>query len=503
MPPRLIYVPTGENDIRDQFLRDIRLGAIDAGLSTDPSVTEGSDWFLLATAVDNAMQIALGNIESAADDSNMLDCGPEQLERLRIADGTPEAVQKKSRGRIRLTVYGNTTIALGQPFVYPTGQRGTVAGTYINPADGAEIDVIATDPGEAGNLAAGSKVTFSPAVVNVNATATVAAGAPLAGGLGVEGTEAKRRRCLDARANRPSGGNWAYIRQVVLDTMPGIQDCYVYPAIGGPGSIKVVPVRSYDVANKLFSRVVGTADLETIRGLLWGSLSGGAYVVVQAAVAVPTNVSLLITIPASAQSGGSGNGWADSTTWPILLGGDNGSCRVTSVDASGINITVSALTTAAPVAGKTFIAWWSVADMRFYQRLVTSAYGSAGAWVLTVDAPLLDSFGNIPVSGDFISPVAKNMDAYGAKWVSLVGALGPGENTADADRLPNSLRHPLQSIASGGSINSYISGAMSAAFSEITGIAYGALTVSAPVVPSLVSAAPNILTANRFGIYSA
>ena len=47
-----IYVPANAEEIRDDFLTDIRLEAIKQGVP-NPPVLPGSDWHVLATAMAN------------------------------------------------------------------------------------------------------------------------------------------------------------------------------------------------------------------------------------------------------------------------------------------------------------------------------------------------------------------------------------------------------------------------------------------------------------------
>ena len=110
---------------------------------------------------------------------------------------------------------------------------------------------------------------------------------------------------------------------------------------------------------------------------------------------------------------------------------------------SGENAPPGHQTATSPVAGQTQIAWFSPADRTFYSALVTDAGGTAGAWVLSLDRPLVGKDGIGPSIGDFISPNAQNLVKYASTWVALFEELGTGEMTADANRLPRSKRHPF------------------------------------------------------------
>ena len=501
MASELIYVPGRAGEVRDQVLRDLRLGAIDTGIVSDPNTAEGSDYFLLATALENWALLSLQNVALSADDMNVLRASGVALDDIRKAEGLPEIVPSKSTGRIRIETTGATTILDGQVFIYPNGQQGEVVGTWVNPANNSEIDARSVGTGSLTRLKAGEKVRFSPAPVNVVTEAVVSRNAPLTGGTDAETDDRKRARILNVRRNRPAGGNWAHIRQLILDNMPGIQDVYVYPALGGPGSTLVVPIRDYDSDIDDFSRVVSSVDLQRAGQLVWAELPTEINAYFRAAAEEDVDATILLTIPDSATSGGNGLGWLDEEPWPPLVGGDSNTVAISAVNAAYNVITIDAGTTTSPTAGQTNVSWWSPTDLRFYTSLVTSVSGSSGAWVVTLDKPFVGKTGQGAAIGDYISPAAQNVDGYGQTWVKLMRSLGPGEMTTDTGRLPRAMRHPFITDEDPCAITNTAFASFKNAWPEITNIEYGYRSLSTPTVPASVDLAPNVLAPRRFAIY--
>jgi len=488
-------------EMRDQVLRDIRLEAIDSGIA-EPPTQPGTDWFLLATASANLASIGLANIAISDEDKSLLTATGAQLDRIREAEGLPVVPAVGSFGKVRPTILGTTTILSGTHLLLPNGLRIKVVGNYVGPTDGDEIDVEAVDVGSRTNATGGTVVRFVTAPTNVAVAAKVSSSYPLTGGTDVETDNRKRARILNTRRNKPAGNNWAYLRQLVLDKLGNVQDVYVYPALGGPASQKVVPIKDFDADLNDFSRAPNSSALAAIRGLIHGSVGIGDETIVQAPADQSVDFSILVTIPDSALSGGNGQGWTDQAPWPPLVGGDSGKVTISAVGAGNDSITVTAGTSTAPVDGQTNIAWWSSVDRKFYRALVIAHSGSAGAWVLTLDHPIVGKNGAAPQTGDYISPDAHNLDDYGKLWVDTFRTLGPGEATSDGDRLPRSLRHPFVTDEDPSDVTTPVLLKIVAAYPEITGIAFGTAATTTPTIPADTTVAVNVLVPSKFGIYA-
>lgn len=495
-----LATPSGAAELRDQYLRDIALAAIDAGIETPP-VQPGSDWYIGGTGLANELLIVYANQSIGLAAHNVLTATGADLDAIRIGLGLPQVADSGSSGKIVIRVFGATTLVDGTQFILPNGLRGKVVGTYTNPSDYAEVNAQAIDVGEKTNLAAGQVVRFVSPPSNIGTDARVSDGEPLTGGTDSESDERKRARILNTLRNKPAGGNWAHIREIVLEGLGSVQDCYVYPAIGGPGSAKVVPVRQFDRARNSFTRELSTAALATVRGLVQSNLPTPMEIVVQAAADQDTDFTLSVTIPESSQNGGNGLGWTDAAPWPPLVVADAGKVTVSSANSTYDQITVTANTTTTPLAGLTHVSWWSPVDLKFYTALITAKSGSSSTWALTLDRALVASDGTPVATGDYISPAAFNLEKYGISWVALFESLGPGENTADSNRLPRALRHPFATTEDPHSLNAGTIASWSKQFPEISDYEVSYSSATSPTVPATIDLPPNVLVPRHFGVY--
>lgn len=500
-----IFIPASADEIRDQFLRDVRLEADAVGVA-NPPVGKGSDWYILGTALANVALIQFANARIADDDSDVLTAGPEALEELRIAYGLPEVKATGSSGKIVVTVLGAifTTIPGGTQLVLPNGKRAQVVGTHINLLGEPEVDIAAIDTGEDTNFPAGAVVRFVSAPVNVEAEAVVSVTSPLVGGTDAETPDRKRDRILNRLRNVPGGGNWGHIRQIVLDNVGSLDGAFIYPAAGGPGSVKVVVTKPIDVARNNYLRSATADQLQRARAAIQSELPGPMEVAVGTVSDTLASVSLQVTIPDAVGAGGNGKGWIDTSPWPDLDTGSGEEEVTISAVTSSTQITVTAATATTPVAGVTHIAWWSLADQRFRTFLVTAVAGSSGAWQLTLDKPLVDSTGATAQIGDYISPAMVNATAYGKTWVGVVSKFGPGELTSDANRLPRAKRHPVVTDPGASPMTMTVRQLKELldTHDEITDIAYSTSTLPAVLPPATVDDEPACLVPGHFGMYA-
>ncbi len=494
------FQPRNADELKAQFLRDVRLAAIDSG-QAEPPTQPGTDWDFLGTAVSNICILGFANLDAADQDRSLLTAQEPALDDIRKAEGLPEVPAAGATGKLIVSIAGATTITNGLNFIYPNGLRGQVTQTYVNPADQSEVNVAAIDVGTGTNLAANETVTFVSPPVNVSSSAKVSIGTPLTGGTDEESPERKRARILNDRRNKPAGGNWAHVRKVALEALGSVQDCYVYPALGGPGSAKVVPVKDFDIDNNDYSRVLPSSGLAVVRAAIQASLPGLQEIVVQAVADESVDCAVAVTIPESSLAGGNGRGWIDSPVWPQLEVADAGRVVITAINSTNDVITVNANTVTAPVAGQTHVSWWSSVDRAFTTALVTAVSGATTAWVLTLDRPFVGKTGASPAIGDYISPAAQNLEKYGNAWVQLFRELGPGENTTDGNRIPRAKRRPFITVEDASDLTNATLGTLTKQFPEVTNYQYGYRALSSPSVPGSVVIAPNVLVPRRFGIY--
>lgn len=497
LPAGKTYIPPNAASIRDDILADIRLECLAVGV-TDPPVQEGTDWFILATAAANAAQIQLANLRIEEDNSDVLNATGDALDQLREATGLPVIEPTPSSGKILVGVSGGAaTIVDATQFVLPNGLRGRVNGTHVGVTDGQPVDVVSVDTGEGVNFPGGTVVRFISPPVNVKTEATVSPTSPLSGGSDDEDDTRKRTRILNRKRNVVAGGSWAHLREIALNTSPAIRDAFVYPALGGPGSTKVVVVKRFFPAQGDYSPVCTTAQVQAVRDAIYAAMPSPMEIVVQTISPVDLVPTVKVALPESTLAGGNGLGWVDPSPWPPLETADGGRVYLTNVAGAAIEVSANVATNATP--GQTTLMWWNRTDQRFETRTVLLAGGVTGAWVLILDAPLVDSNGAPAQIGDYISPAVVRADQYGATWRELAEGFGPHENTADAFRLPRSLRHPYAADESPAQLTTRQLSALQSRHPEIADIEWGYTT--SLTVPGAVATPPECFAPRAFGIY--
>jgi uncharacterized phage protein gp47/JayE len=190
-------------------------------------------------------------------------------------------------------------------FAACTGTNGVVvpAGTSMRRADGAEytttadatiasggaqVPVVATAPGAAGNAAAGTSMTFAQPIAGVSSGATVAAGG-LTQGADSEGDEALRGRLL-ARIRQPPMGGAAYDYVAWALEVPGVTRAWCYPLEGGVGKVVVRFVRDGDA-----SFIPDSAEVAAVQAYLDERRPVTAQLTVAAPTAAPINFNITLT----------------------------------------------------------------------------------------------------------------------------------------------------------------------------------------------------------------
>ena len=199
------------------------------------------------------------------------------------------------------------------------------------------------------------------------------------------------------------------------------------------------------------------------------------------------------------------DGRLDDPIWPLLVPADSGRVRVLSVTDNTTFVT-TANTLTAPVANHTRIAYWSERDLTFYVRTVVAVTGGPGSWGMTVNAPIEDAAGVGITVNAFISPASANLESYGDTWRNVMRTLGPGQNTADAARLPRSLRHQFVEDGWHSDLTFNQLDAVKQAHPEILDMEWGYRSSSldgagAAETPASVNTGPSILVPQHFGVY--
>lgn len=501
-----LYVPASAAEIRDDFLTDVRLEARKYADEdeVDRITRPGTDWFIFATAVGNLGLLQYSNIAKADVNSNILTATGDSLDDFREALGLPEVNPAPATGRLVVSLSPTSALANfnNHEFVLPNGKRGKVDGVHIGVADQGEVPVVTIDTGTDCNLAANSTVQFVAPPPNVKTQAKVSVNSPLVGGTDAETDERKRDRILNRLQTVPAGGNWGYCIEQSLNALGTVQYAFVYPALGGPGSSKVVVVKDIDPEQYDFSRVLSSQATSIVRDALHATMPDQMEIVVSSVVQQNTDVAIRVVLPEAASAGGNGLGWVDPTPWPPY---GTGPSAITAVSNGGYTVTVNTVTAISPTAGYS-IAWWSSVDQKFKLSKILSSSGMSGAWVLNLETALTDHNNATATAGEFISPGAVNIVKYGTTWQTSMRRMGPGENTNDANRIPRALRRPFVADAWNSSLTVRQLVEMLEQNAEILDATWayqyvGGAPGTAPTVPASVVTAPNILVSRHFGIY--
>lgn len=492
-------IPATSEPIRTQFLNDIDLEARRQGIN-NPPIQPKSNFFVTATAVANATLITTSNVAIAQRDSDVNRATGNELDEMRKGEGLPELPAQGAKGDVRLRVFGSAHVDAGEQLTAKKNGKRYEVVTQADPSDGSEITIQAVGTGEDTNLKSGEILTWANTPPNISSQVTVSNTVPVTGGRDAETDEEKRERILERRRHPPTGGNWAQLVELA-ESVPAVQGAYVYPALGGPSSEKVVITKDIYPDDNDFTRIPSDGIVRLARAALNEALNDGIARLVQAVAEESTSVSITVDIPDAKSAGGNGEGWLNATPWPPLDGGDT-EVTVSSVTSNKV-VTVGANTSTEPVDGQTRCAWWSPNTFEFITRLVVSHSGSSGAWLLTFDRPMVDSRGNDIAAGDYISPAAANLSGYGKTFRELMAQLGPGENTSDANRIGDgrSLRHPKLADKDPAHVGNTMLRKLQEAHPEIVDIESSNITTSTPSVPSTVQDPPNVLKLDNFGCY--
>jgi uncharacterized phage protein gp47/JayE len=168
----------------------------------------------------------------------------DYLERWAAIWGIARTVAVAAAGEVSVTGTTGAVVPAGTELQRSDGARfiSTADATLV--AGAATLPVQASEPGAAGNTAAGSQLLLTTAIAGVT-SATMVLGDGLIGGADTESDDALRARLL-FRIRRPPQGGAASDYEAWAKEVPGVTRVWVFPLYLGAGTVGVFFVRDND-----------------------------------------------------------------------------------------------------------------------------------------------------------------------------------------------------------------------------------------------------------------
>lgn len=245
--------------IRDVLLGRWRARYLALTPPRDLSITEGSDAYNLADAFAHELAgLELGAQQAAMRVLIRTSSGAD-LDRFAEDDGTARRAATTSRLVVRVTGPLSSTTpvnsatlatAAGARFTPINGTTGAALASIDTDGSGnADVTVQAVDAGAAGNLTAGTVLTWSSAPTGFAATGSVLA--VTRAGQNAESDAVLRQRLLERQREKPGGFNRSQIRELGI-RYAGVGELFVYvrawkmlasgTTFAWPGVVTVMPV---------------------------------------------------------------------------------------------------------------------------------------------------------------------------------------------------------------------------------------------------------------------
>lgn len=488
--------------IRDGILRTLRNGLIQRGVS-NPNVTPGSDWYVLAHAVANQLAVTEANGAVKADEQMPDTAQDEALTRICDVYTLTKQPAAGSIGTVELSSSAAATITTGDQLVDGAGlsYEVTTGGIYN---DGDLVPIRAVSTGEATNLAEGEILRWVATPAFADEKAAVGPGG-LVNGIDEEDDEVLRQR-LFARLQTPSGsGNAAHVATMAEASTPSVQKGFVYPAAQGAGTFHVAVTAKPTATNK--NRDVAAATMTgSVTPYIQGLMPEHTYSVITTVTNVNADIAFGLALPeaGTANPPGPGGGWKNGAPWPAPDLSSTFKTTVTAVTSS------TQFTVDAAIAPTTFvsqIAWLSPTDWKLYQALVVAVSGTSGAYVITLDKP----FTGI-TTGSYIWPDCENAQAYVDAVLAQFALMGPGEKTTNASLLARAFRRPRTAAGWPYTLGNHLCNAITTAQDEVdvAQFAYrtdGTTTINgsagsiSPQMPATIADAPKIFVPRHIAFY--
>lgn len=445
----LTFPARSAKEIHDSWIRTVGNGLVlNAGIA-NPAVSKGTDYDIIANGFARELVVGEASCVVQADQAMPDTAAGANLDRWLGIYGVTRRQPAGSIGQITITasLSSGVLIATGTQLTDSQGLRYQVSagGTFGNQS---QVPIAAIDTGSATNHLNADVLTWvaTPAYCDSNVVVGIPGGTDGLT-LGSDGEanddETPRSRLLSRLQGAAAAGNWGHVVQLVAQASPYVQGAFCYPGVYGPSTLAFAATASPQVVGP-FSGTSKNRDLpttivlSTIIPYVLGVLPEHALVQGFTVQNSPTDVAVLLSLPSAptASPAGPGGGWLDGTPWPSSISGTT-PVTVTAV-TSTTNITVNATT--APSVGS-HIAWVSPTNWQLYTATVLSFSGSSGAYVLTLDTPLVGI-----ANGNHIFPQSVNQAAYVTALLGAFALMGPGELTSNPTYLQRGYRHPTPQL---------------------------------------------------------
>lgn len=506
-----LFVPL-PSSIRDSILRVCRSGLIARGVP-NPDVTFGSDYWIRAEGLAQQLAPLYANQQIRADQTMPDTATGADLTRILAMFGLQPRDAQPSVGPVVLNSNGSVFIPDTQQLIDGQGQtyRVTTGATY---AAGADVPIIAIATGKGTNHPQGTVLRWVGTPSGADIKALVGVGG-LVDGADKDTDETSRNRLFDYFRNPPQGGNWSQVAQWCVAASASVQAAYVYPALNGPATFAVCVVGPlvYDATNG-WSRGLSDTIVGTVQAYLAGVSPEYADKLIMSPKdvggAIPnidTDVSIGLSLPLSTAGGGPGGGWTDASPWPALLGTATRVSVSVVTDTTHLTLTsndaATTPTTTTCIAGETQIAWFSSAEYAagrdpIVTAIVTAVGGSTGAVTVTLNKP----FTGIIV-GDYVMPMAENIQAYGRAYLAAMNQMGPSQWTSNPSVLVHASRYPLVTSSNPSDFTSTLLRTLTDVGDEVLDGAYLYRNITTPTIPvDTRTVSPNILVPRRFAFYN-
>lgn len=492
-----LVLPTLD-ELRTRYITDV------ARMVPGKNVARGSDTYGRGTAVASAAQMVMAR-QVALQDAQMADTSTgDDLIRLCGLNGVEVSGGAGAAGSVLADCTGTVTYPVDLEGKADDGLRYQVVGTTAA-VNGGQVPIIGRDVGKRTNKAAGTKITWTSPPAGSNATATVDVDG-LRFGVDADTEVSLRRKLKDALRHPRRNSNWAAIAKDAEDSSAAIEKAFVYPALYGPSTMHIAVAVAADAdeqytreapgsivliaANAVIARHPEHVDLTTTTVSNWD-----------------VDVILKISIPNPKAEGGAGGGWKDLTAsrWPRALNAVTPyAVRLYSAPTNPKQIVVVSDTE--PVVDA-HIAIWSSTAKALARTRIRAVTGSASPYTVDLYEPIaITDF----VTGDGLMADADHLDEYCATVAAAFAALGPGEKTTVAAKLPRAYRRPRVNQEWPSDFSSKQTDVLSTKHAEISHVAfyrafdsasaYTALPIACPVV-STVGTAPYILRLGKVAFY--